>query len=139
MKEKNKLRALVNKSGFPLQLAVAHLVRSEPSLSHWNVFYEEHGWQDDRSQGFIDLVLEDQDKTWLLNIECKRVRDSTWLFLVDAKPNPKPKTVSLFISHRRSGERDLVTHFDWVDVPMMTPNRLVSKICVMGKIPAPEN
>ena len=54
------LQKHVNNSGFPLQLAIANLVKSTHS---WNVLYEEHNWVQDNNNGFIDLVIENQYKT----------------------------------------------------------------------------
>ena len=72
----------VNNSGFPLQIGLAHQVKSTTSRHGWKVLYQEHSWKNESEAGFIDLVLEDKHRTWLMNIECKRVLDTSWLFLV---------------------------------------------------------
>jgi hypothetical protein len=114
----------VNSSGFPLQLAIAHAVRT--SRVGWDVLYEEHAWSDEDEDGFIDLVLEDQHKTWLMNIECKRVRDSEWIFLRDAKSSPERRHAKLWVTHRSPNH----SYFDWVDVPM-DPPAAESQFCVV--------
>ena len=115
----------VNSSGFPLQLAVANAVKTHLK-SQWDVLYEEHAWSLDRETGFLDLVLEDQYKTWLMNVECKRVRDSDWIFLKDRKAQAKRRHAKLWVSHRSSKH----THFDWVDIPM-DPDSVESQYCIV--------
>ena len=119
------LQKHVNNSGFPLQLAIANLVIS---THNWNVLYEEHNWVQDNNNGFIDLVIEDQYKTWLMNIECKRVRDSKWIFLRDTNATPTRRHAKLWVSSRRDGES--LNHFGWADVPM-DPDTAQSSYCVV--------
>jgi hypothetical protein len=71
----------VNGSGFPLQLGVERLVRQKPGK--WIVKYSEHHYRNARTtnQGYLDLVLEDQQRATSLVLECKRVRDADWIFL----------------------------------------------------------
>ncbi|MCC2680849.1 MAG: hypothetical protein K0S36_413 [Nitrosospira multiformis] len=74
---------IANDSGFPLQIAVEHLVHTSPNTHGWKVRYVEHAWVNsaDNQSGFIDLVLQDRYGTTFLVIECKRPRDATWLFM----------------------------------------------------------
>jgi len=72
----------VNRSGFPFQIGVEHLISNSLASHGWQVSAVEHPWRD----GFIDLVLS---KSHLRTIvECKRERsrnDSTaWVFLAPA-------------------------------------------------------
>lgn len=115
----------VNRSGFPLQIAVAHHVRE--MNPQWNVLYEEHAWRRDLNSGFIDLVLEDVNHTWLMNVECKRVRETSWIFLTDARSSPSPQA-QVWITSKRQDNRPI--HFDWVDVPMH-PECPQSSFCVV--------
>lgn len=73
---------IANSSGFPLQIAVEHLVRNDPE-NFWRIRHIEHAWKspDDDLSGFIDLVIEDAHPAAILVFECKRVRDSSWVFL----------------------------------------------------------
>jgi hypothetical protein len=87
----------INESGFPLQIAVCHLVASanKPSWP-WQIRYTEHAWRHDeaKAEGFIDVVLQNTADRVCLVIECKRVRDADWLFLVDwdhARPHRQTK------------------------------------------------
>lgn len=114
----------VNASGFPLQLALADAVRRQ---SHrWKVLYEEHAWSHDESSGFLDLVLEDEYKSWVLTIECKRVRDSDWIFLRDSTASRERRHAKLLVSNG-SGE---VRRVGWFDVPM-DPSSAESMYCVV--------
>ena len=76
-KEAERVRKLVQDSGFPLQLAVQESVES---ASHgWNVETHEHPWASGDNAGFIDLVLE-REQLFLV-IECKHASRSKWIFL----------------------------------------------------------
>ncbi len=121
------LHSHVNNSGFPLQLAIANLVRKE--IPSWNVLYEEHNWELESESGFIDLVIEDQYKTWLMNIECKRVRDSKWIFLPDYSKYGQHNNAKLWVSSKAYSDESL-RFFDWVDVPV-TPGTPQSSYCIV--------
>ena len=86
-------RAQANSSGFPLQIALRHLVDSKKQIG-WNLRYEEYPWSDSETHesGFIDLVFEKQLRDVLV-VECKRVRDSTWLFLNTSGKETKQRSV----------------------------------------------
>src|SRR5258706_14117609 len=79
--DEKKLAEFVNQSGFPLQIGIANLI--EKSNTGWQVLYAEHAWKNDEEQssGFLDLALQDGNRTAVAVIECKRVLDSTWIFL----------------------------------------------------------
>jgi hypothetical protein len=120
------LKSHVNNSGFPLQLAIVNQVRTE--APDWKVLYEEHEWSSATGSGFLDIVIEDTYKTWLMNIECKRVRDTTWIFLIDHREPTTKRIAKLWVSHRdMGGELDF---FDWVDIPM-APASAQSAFCVV--------
>jgi len=120
------LKEQVNKSGFPLQLAIANEVKR--NQSNWNVLYEEHLWVNDTTSGFIDLVLEDKNRTWLMNIECKRVQDSTWVFIVDRDNQKKNNIDKLWFTHRDFD--NVISLFDWKDV-QMSPECHESHFCIV--------
>jgi hypothetical protein len=71
------IERLINRSGFPFQIAVEHAVRDTESKHGWQVLFPEFPW----SKGFIDLVLHRQNL--IATIECKRVESQTWIFLVE--------------------------------------------------------
>ena len=69
-------RELVNKSGFPFQLAVERDIRSIGGEPRVEIQAAELPW----AGGFVDLVLK-REKI-LIVIECKRVDSGVWVFLV---------------------------------------------------------
>ena len=73
----------VNRSGYPLQIALAHKVGSRKGVHGWRVLYKEHAWRNraDEMAGFIDLVFEHEEMQIVLVVECKRVKDGDWTFL----------------------------------------------------------
>ena len=77
-----KLIDAVNRSGFPLQIKTAALVEQFVERHGWRVRYSEHSWRSANDDGFIDLVLEDRHGTGVLVVECKRVLNASWVFLV---------------------------------------------------------
>ena len=82
---------VANSSGFPLQIGVAHAINLS---SEWRVVVEEHPWRDDESgsEGFIDIVAMNRSPGFgALVIECKRVRQSAWVFLIP-KNSPSIKS-----------------------------------------------
>lgn len=78
-----KLAEIINQSGFPLQIGIEHHVRETMSAHGWRVLHTEHSWSNSTTDtsGFIDLVLEDDHRTSLMVVECKRVLESPWIFL----------------------------------------------------------
>ena len=96
----------VNESGFPLQIAVCHLIDSK-CPGGWKVRYTEHAWRDDGSGagGFIDVVLENARGTAQLVIECKRVRDAEWIFLAPTGDPKELRRCKCWVSRRVRGSR----------------------------------
>lgn len=82
MNHRNNLRTIVNNSGFLFQIGIAHLVETTKLRHRWDVIAEEVPWFDQRSGrgGYIDLVLG-RDAVRMV-IECKRVSDGSWIFLL---------------------------------------------------------
>ena len=70
-----------NRSGFVLQLGLETEVRRTMSAHGYGVVAREVPWRgSEGEEGFVDLVLENG---WVrLVVECKRVRDASWVFLV---------------------------------------------------------
>lgn len=62
-------------------------VRSQAPHCNWDMRYREHRWQHPSSNqdGFIDLVLTQLQRVCELVIECKRVRETEWVFLQRAQ------------------------------------------------------
>lgn len=77
--------SIVNATGFAFQLAVEELVQGSQDEHGWTVTSREHGWHNsDGEPRFIDLVLTNGRMHMI--IECKRVRDTQWVFLVPDPP-----------------------------------------------------
>lgn len=94
-KQDEKWRNIINSSGFPLQIGLAHQIQKAwPQGRGWRAILTEHPWKhpDSSEEGFIDLVIEDQNRTQVMTVECKRVRDTEWFFLVPQE-NPNPRRV----------------------------------------------
>jgi hypothetical protein len=77
-----KLKKNLNSSGFPFQIAVENAISN---LNGWDIMRREYPWQNSETgqNGYIDLIAE-KDFIRLI-IECKRVRDSEWIFLCSPK------------------------------------------------------
>jgi hypothetical protein len=76
----NPLRSLVNASGFVFQLAVEDSVRGTAVKHGWRVDAREYPWSTGRFAGFADVIL--RKGPCYLVLECKRQRDSDWVFLL---------------------------------------------------------
>jgi hypothetical protein len=104
-------KSIANSSGFPLQLRLAHEANSS---SRWGVFLEEHPWQspETNAEGFIDLVLLDEHRVQTMVIECKRVRQSSWVFMIPRLDCRKRTHARLWYSDQLS---DSWNEFGWSD------------------------
>lgn len=109
------LLKIANDSGFPLQIAIERQVTGTTANHGWSVRYIEHAWfnRQDGQSGFIDLVLQDQHKTTFLVVECKRVREATWLFLRSDGSDKKRRHSKSWISYCVN---DAMKSFDWGDI-----------------------
>jgi hypothetical protein len=127
MRTDEDLLAEVNRSGFPLQLGVEHLIRSRAPQCNWVVRYREHHWQHPSSNndGFIDLVLTQLEGVCELVIECKRVQETEWLFLKSARANPT--TLARGLASRNRPQRQVV---GWHDVQAILSSA-ESDICLV--------
>ena len=110
------LRTL-NESGFPLQIAVHRQIGETKSRHGWSVRYSEHAWMNptDGRSGFVDLVLQDHHGTSLMAVECKRPRDSEWVFLHSDGKIHKRAHAQAWISHYRSG---VMARFGWSQITL---------------------
>jgi hypothetical protein len=133
MRTEKDLLAEVNRSGFPLQIAVERATGSAPGTHHWRTRYVEHRWENARTKtgGFIDLVLEHQSGRTHLVIECKRVRATDWIFLRNREAENtrdiRARQLDMTARAARSG---------WQEVDYVPPSP-ESKFCVgIGEDPA---
>lgn len=110
-----KLKGFVNSSGFPLQLGIEHLVKSKNLPHGWKVRYKEHSWKNEQTanSGFIDLVLTDAYDTTAMVVECKRVQDTSWIFLLPSERQANRRHTYVWLS-RLFGQA--AKFFDWHDV-----------------------
>lgn len=120
----------INRSGFPLQIGLAHAIDSSSKKHGWRVLHQEHGWKHAGTgeSGFIDLVVENRYRTVILNIECKRPQEATWQFLLPA-PNNKHRHHCKFWA--TNGNNQGLTHFGWVDLTI-EPTSYESAFCVVA-------
>lgn len=104
--------SIANSSGFPLQIGISNVVRRS---SRWEVLLEEHPWrfEETGSEGFIDLVVLDRNsKLETLVIECKRVRQTAWVFLLPKLPSVQRSRATIFGSQIADSKW---MHFGWED------------------------
>jgi len=123
------LLSIVNKSGFPFQIAVSNLVTNLRTEQNWSVLYTEHGWQSSNGQekGFIDLVVQSKNKRQVLAIECKRdAGDTPWIFFdSDLKGKPR-RHAKLYFNTSRPAVQDSY----WGD-GLMDPQQCEAQFCVV--------
>lgn len=119
----------VNASGFPLQIGIVNLINSTSGSHGWKVFHEEHSWHHEvtNQSGFIDLSLINKHGTVFLNVECKRVKDSDWIFLIDDERQLTRRHAKAFFFDKGS---DKIKFFDWTDL-VVDPECPESKYCVI--------
>lgn len=127
MRTDNDLSKIINQSGFPLQAAIARRVHDRRELG-WSVVYQEHGWQLDGDTGFADLVVEDQHRTSVLVMECKKVIDGEWIFLEEEGAITNVTRARLWITNTANHGRE---HFGYYEAHLMPPSR-ESMYCVVA-------
>jgi len=84
-KVKAKPEAIGDASNLPLQIRTAELIKSS---ERWKVYLEEQPWKSpfNESGGYIDIVARHNvSADWYLVIECKRVKQATWMFYIPEK------------------------------------------------------
>lgn len=92
--------AAANSSGFPLQIAAVHAINQS---KNWRVLLEEHPWRSDITggEGFIDIVAVTRiDDTCAMVLECKRVRQTSWVFLIPKPSVSHSRRVTVWVSNR---------------------------------------
>ena len=130
--DQEKLTSTVNRSGFPLQIALQHAVSnatfSSPFGEKWVVSFSEHSWRNpaDESSGFIDLIIENSTRTVALVVECKRVVETSWLFLVDNQSNAR-RHAKAWVT--KTAESKAAT-FDFADLTL-DPATPESQFCIV--------
>ncbi len=127
-------RSIADSSGFPLQIRIANIVES---ISNWQILAEEHPWLSEETNlsGFIDLIIENYqqyggtktDKFYVILIECKRVKQAKWVFLVPELNQMKFTRARLWYSNSIGREWN---HFDWANC-QVEPNSYESQFCAI--------
>ena len=116
-----------NSSGFPLQIATVHAVNQS---NNWHVLFEEHSWQSDRtgSEGFIDIVAVNKNRgISAMVIECKRVRQTAWVFLIPKESPSMRSQTTVWHSFRRDSKW---TAYDWINL-QADPSSHQSQYCAI--------
>lgn len=130
MPDPKDLLGIVNSYGFAFQLRVEDEVRTTEVRHHWQIYLREHPWVDPISQqeAFVDLVLLDGRARMI--IECKRVLDANWVFLVpDKEYILTSQSRVLYTMSRKNGE----TSAEWSDFRNPPASYLSSFCTVMGQ------
>jgi hypothetical protein len=125
MRTPSDLAKIVNGSGFPLQIAVERAVQQ--TAARWGVLHREHAWLHGNGQsGFADLVIAN-DQNCVMVIECKRVRESDWVFITNEEPE---KTIDsrIFINNTKGHGKEHHGYFDL----QSSPSSFESDYCVMA-------
>ena len=124
-----KLRAAVNRSGFPLQIKAASVINQSREQHGWRVLHSEHAWQSpsERQSGFIDLVLVDRNGTSVMVMECKRVMETEWIFLLPDDAPPSRRQCKAWAIH--SSASAIYDH-GWIDLSI-DPATAESAFCIV--------
>lgn len=119
-----KLSKIVNSSGFPLQIGLQHQIEANEHLHGWKFLSKEHPWRNDETNnsGFIDLILEFNYQR--LVIECKRVRDTQWIFLNPLKSQHHARVWRTVVKN------SVIEQHDWWTAPV-NPSSSESEFCVV--------
>ena len=123
------MKGHVNASGFPLQIGVHNAVNNSTHITGWKTLYSEHSWRNPSTNesGFIDLVLSTQAEHIFLNVECKRVKDTSWIFLKDKESITNRRHAKAFVSNKTNGS---FSKFGWHDLTL-EPSTPQSHFCVI--------
>ena len=123
-KDTDALKKL-NESGYPLQIAVEHQVKTSVTRNGWSVRHTEHAWTNGDESGFIDLVLQDKQSSMLV-VECKRTK-ATWLFMGPAGYAKPRRHAKAWVTAWESGATKV---FEWRDIAI-DPNCSETLFCTV--------
>jgi hypothetical protein len=130
--DKQKLVDDVNRSGFPLQIGIANHIQDTQREHGWIVGYKEHAWRNaaDEAEGFLDLGIRNRHGTSTLVLECKRVLDASWVFLIDDEKQLKRRQTKAWVNHF-DGVGDRLSYSGWLDLAG-EPESPKSDFCVVS-------
>ena len=129
---RDKLKNLVNSSGFPLQIGLQYEIEKTMDATQWEVLSTEHPWKsvEAGTGGFIDLVLQNVFyHNQKMVIECKRVRDTEWVFLNPDTSNDR-RHVRFFIVDVDNGK---INKAEWLDKTVDPPSPEIEFCVVHGQ------
>lgn len=122
---------LVNASGFLFQLRVEQEIKATQPYrrGNWEIAAREHRWFDPQegAEGFIDLVLI--SGVGRMVIECKRVTDGHWVFLIPDKRDRVSRARTLWTMRSRTNE----VVANWHDFSVMPPSPETAFCIVRGQ------
>lgn len=126
MSEQEQHLKVANASGFPFQIAIENLVKTTNESHGWKVRHIEHAWLDrtNKKPEFIDLVLKNRFETCTMVVECKRVRNGSWLFMSsNGSTQPRRHCKTWVATIGGNGE---TRHYGWQDLSIdpSTPEAL---------------
>jgi len=126
-----KLEKFVNSSGFPFQIALQHLIESTKNDHGWEVLSHEHPWANEEagSAGFIDLVLVENRGIQIMVVECKRVRDTYWVFLVPSARQMVRRHATCWITQKFYTKKDM-EKFNWRNLNII-PDSPEAEFCIV--------
>ncbi|MBX9916177.1 MAG: hypothetical protein K2Y07_02895 [Nitrosomonas sp.] len=124
-----KLSEIVNRSGFPLQIGLEHLINETHRSHGWKVIFSEHSWKNssDGCSGFIDLVLENHYHTSVLIVESKRVLETSWIFLIEDQTQLQRRHAKSWLLRYLNGR---FTYFGFKELTL-EPTTPQSQYCVV--------
>jgi hypothetical protein len=118
-----EVEEIINKSGYPLQLAIEKLINNTTKQHGWRVVAKEHRWSDNYgNEGYIDLILDHKRFKTRAVVECKKILGS-WNFLIP-EVNPQPFDESIILKAFYAQQS-----LEWVSLPIMHET-LESAFCV---------
>lgn len=125
-----QLEDTINDSGFPLQIGL----EQQASGVHWKVVASEFPWLDPlaaegKREKFIDVVLHGKIALTLV-IECKRARNTDWIFLREPRNKDRSLTRALVVI-LPAGQQQATR--DWVGGLQCLPTSSIGKYCVIRK------
>ena len=122
------LTKAVNKSGFPLQIAITNLVNSRAQRSAWSVRHTEHSWRHAEAQreGYIDLVVVHRNAGITFVVECKRAHNTSWIFL-NPQRNLQRRHAKAWVTMRG---QEKVQWFGWENVAA-DPSSPEAEFCIV--------
>lgn len=121
----DKLRGLVNASGFAFQIAVEAAVEDSQAAHGWTAHVREYPWRTDQGAGFVDLVL--RRGPLFLIVECKRVRGADWVFLMPDEDQHSRTHAMVRWTNTVPHRRPLA---DWDDI-QIDPGSSEAEFCVV--------